>query len=118
MGRSSQKARLIHLSYIGEDSWPLHEQLLEHLDRNPDIKLAFQPGTFHYKWGKVQNAIHKRSYMTLMNREEAMDVTGQPYEPLRGLANGLRDLGSACSGGDRWSNGSDASYDYKFWTIP
>jgi sugar/nucleoside kinase (ribokinase family) len=115
----AKKPDWIYLSYIGEDSWPLHEQLLEYLDRNPDIKLVFQPGTFHYKWGKEKlAAIYKRSYMTLMNREEAMDVTGQPYEPLRGLANGLHDLGPHVVVVTDGPNGSYASYDYKFVTIP
>lgn len=114
-----EKPDWIYLSYIGEDSWPFHEQLLEYLDRNPDIKLIFQPGTFHFKWGKDKLAgIYRRAYMVLMNREEAMEVTGQPYEPLRGLANGLHDLGPHVVVVTDGPSGSYASYDYKFVTIP
>ena len=114
----AKKPDWIYLSYIARIRG-LCEQLLEYLDRNPDIKLVFQPGTFHYKVGQKKNLPQsRRSYMTLMNREEAMDVTGQPYEPLRGLANGLHDLGPHVVVVTDGPNGSYASYDYKFVTIP
>lgn len=109
----------IYLSYTGEDSWPLHEQLLEYLNKNPDTKLAFQPGTYHFKWGAEKLAeIYKRSYITIMNREEAMDVTGKGYDDVRELANTLHELGPKSVVITDGPNGSYASYDYKLVTIP
>lgn len=83
----------IYLAYLGEDSWSLHEGLLDYLERNPEIKLALQPGTFQFKWGAGKMAgLYQRSSIVLMNREEAMDVTGLPYDSVKNLAQGLHDL--------------------------
>jgi ribokinase len=109
----------IYLSYTGKDSWPLHEQLLEYLEANPSIKLAFQPGTFQFNWGAEKLAgIYKRSYITIMNREEAMDVTGKGYDDLHELAAALHDLGPEIVVITDGPKGSYASYDGKMVTIP
>lgn len=109
----------IYLSYLGEDSWQLHEDLLAYLERNPDIKLAFQPGTFQFKWGVEKlAALYGRSHIVLMNREEAMDVTGLPYDSLHDLAKGLHDLGPEKVVITDGPNGSYASFDSRLVTIP
>jgi len=109
----------IYLSYIGEDSWPLHESLIDYLTRHPKVKLAFQPGTFHFKWGIEKLApIYRHAYIVVMNREEAVDVTGRSYEDLRDLTIGLHELGPHIVVVTDGPNGSYASYDYKLVTIP
>lgn len=109
----------IYLSYIGADSWPLHERLLEYLDTNNDVQLAFQPGTFHFKWGVEKlKAIYGRSTIVVMNREEAVDVTGRAYDSIRDLADGLHELGPKIVVITDGPNGSYASYDGKLVTIP
>lgn len=109
----------IYLSYIGKESWPLHEQLLDYLNEHPNVKLVFQPGTFHFQWGVEKlRGIYGRSHLVVMNREEAMDVTGKPYDSLRDLANGLHELGPKIVVITDGPNGSYASYDGKLVTIP
>lgn len=109
----------IYLSLISADSWPLHQYLLDYLDANQDIKLAFQPGTFHFKWGVDKlNKVYKRSYIVVMNREEAVDVTGNSYDSLEGLAQGLHDLGPEVVVITDGPNGSYASYAGKMVQIP
>lgn len=84
----------IYLSMISKKAWPLHKDLLDYLNKHEDIKLAFQPGTFHFEWGpKKLEAIYKRSYLVIMNREEAALVTGRPLDNVRDLMYGLRELG-------------------------
>lgn len=109
----------IYLSYIGENSWKLHEQLIDYLDKHPNVKLVFQPGTFHFKWGieKLRD-LYKHAYLVVMNREEAMEVTGKGYDSVRELANGLHDLGPHIVVITDGPNGSYASYDWKLVTIP
>ncbi len=109
----------IYLSLISDKSWQLHEDLLQYLNEHPNVKLAFQPGTFHFKWGvdKLRD-VYKRSHIVVMNREEAVDVTGKSYDSLRELANGLHDLGPQIVVITDGPNGSYASYDWKFVTIP
>lgn len=109
----------IYLSLIADNSWQLHEDLLKYLDEHPNVKLAFQPGTFHFKWGAEKlKDVYKRSHIVMMNREEAVDVTGKSYDSLRELANGLHDLGPHIVVITDGPNGSYASYDWKLVTIP
>lgn len=109
----------IYLSYIGEDSWPLHEGLIDYLTRHPNVKLAFQPGTFHFKWGIEKLApIYRHAHIVVMNREEAVDVTGRSYDDLRDLTIGLHELGPHIVVITDGPNGSYASYDFKLVTIP
>lgn len=109
----------IYLAYLGEDSWPLHEGLFDYLQRNPDVKFALQPGTFQFKWGLEKMApLYSKSNIVLMNREEAMDVTGLPYDSVRNLANGLHELGPETVVITDGPNGSYASQNGKLLTIP
>lgn len=115
----SAKPDWIYLSYIGELAWPLHEALLDYLERNPEIKLAFQPGTFHFQWGAQKLAgIYGRSEIVVMNREEAVDVTGASYDNLHELAEALHRLGPKYVVITDGPNGSYASHDGKLMTIP
>lgn len=113
------KPEWIYLAYLGEDSWPLHEGLLDYLERNPDVNFALQPGTFQFKWGleKMRN-LYGRSRIVLMNREEAMDVTGLPHDSVKDLAKGLHDLGPEIVVITDGPAGSYVSQNGKLFTIP
>ena len=109
----------IYLSLISDASWQLHEDMIAYLEANPDTKLAFQPGTFHFKWGAEKlAAIYSRSHIVVMNREEAVDVTGASYDSLKDLANALHALGPKIVVITDGPNGSYASYDGKLVSIP
>ena len=109
----------IYLAYLGEDSWPLHEGLLDYLERNPEVNFALQPGTFQFKGGAEKMAgLYRRSKIVLMNREEAMDVTGLPYDSVKDLADGLHALGPEIVVITDGPNGSYASDGSRVLTIP
>jgi len=109
----------VYLSYVGADSWTLHEQLLSYLEENPTVKLAFQPGTFHFEWGPGKLAgIYQRSDIVIMNREEAVDVTEESYDDIQGLATALHKLGPSIAVITDGPNGSYASFDGRLVTIP
>lgn len=109
----------IYLAYIGEDSWPLHEKLADYLTRNPHVKFALQPGTFHWEWGtEKMAALYKNAYITIMNREEAADATGKPLDAIHELTAGLHALGPKIVIITDGPKGSYASYDGKVVTIP
>lgn len=109
----------VYLSQISPNAWPLHEDLLAYLEENPSVKLAFQPGTSHFRWGVEKlKPVYARSYIVVMNREEAVDVTGKSYDSIRDLANALHDLGPQVVVITDGPNGSYASYDYKLVTMP
>lgn len=113
------KPEWIYLSYIGEDSWHYHEELIDYLARNESINFVFQPGTFHFKWGTEKCApLYKRAKITIMNREEATEVTGGNHKSIHDLALKLHELGPEIVVITDGPNGSYASYDGKVVTIP
>lgn len=113
------KPSWIYLAYLGEDSWDLHQSILDYLQRNPDVKFAFQPGTFQFEWGTDRmKDFYARSDIVLMNREEAMDVTGLPYDSVRDLADGLHKLGAGIVVITDGPNGSYAFADGRLMTVP
>lgn len=84
----------VYLGVLGEKTWPLHEGMLQYLESNPDIKLAFQPGMYHLMWGadKMKN-FYRRSEVVVMNREEAVTVTGEDHADIHDLIDKLHELG-------------------------
>lgn len=109
----------LYLTYLGEDSWNLHEEILKYLEEHPNVKLAFQPGSFHFKWGAERLAgIYRRSNLVLMNREEAVDTTGRSYDSINGLAQGLHELGPELVVITDGGNGSYVSDNGRVLTIP
>lgn len=108
----------IYLSLISKDSWQLHRDLLQYLDAHPSVKLAFQPGTFHFAWGVKKLArIYRRADILVLNREEAMQVTGKPHAPISGLIEGLHALGPSYVVVTDGADGSYASHDGKVWRV-
>lgn len=115
----SEEPAWIYLSQISPNAWGLHEILLRYLEAHPAVKLAFQPGTSHLRWGAEKlRDIYGRSHIVIMNREEAMDVTGKSHDSVRDLANALHELGPKIVVITDGPNGSYASYDWKVVTIP
>ncbi len=109
----------IYLALISDASWEFHEGLVAYLEENPGVLLAFQPGTFHFSWGaKKLERIYARSHIIVMNREEAVDVTGKSYDSVKDLTSALHDLGPKIVVITDGPNGSYASYDNRLVMIP
>lgn len=90
----ARKPDWLYLGVLGEKTWPLHEAMLKYLDKNPEIKLVFQPGMYHLMWGTEKMApFYKRAEIVILNREEAAQVTGKDRGSVEGLIQGLHDLG-------------------------
>lgn len=62
----------IYFSSVGEDSLPYHEEIAAYIKTHPEVKLAFQPGTFQIKMGKdVLKELYARTEAFFSNVEEA-----------------------------------------------
>ncbi len=71
------RPRWIYLSSLGEHSLLLHSALEKYLALHPEIKLAFQPGTYQIRFGKdALTGIYKRADLFFCNREEAQRILG------------------------------------------
>jgi ribokinase len=87
--------RWVYFSSISEHAMPYHDQVADWLEKNPDVKLAFQPGTFQMEAGTERlQRIYARTEVLILNREEAVLVSGGNYDNLHDLFDRLHGLGA------------------------
>jgi len=92
--RPTEVPRWVYFSSISEHAIEYHDQIAEWLHGQPNVKLAFQPGTFQMSVGaKRLQAIYQRSEVVILNREEAVLVGGGNHEDMHDLFNHLHALG-------------------------
>jgi len=93
--RPQEIPRWAYFSSISEHAMEFHDQVADWLDDNPDVKLAFQPGTFQMSAGVERlKRIYQRSEVLILNREEAALVGGGNHGDVHDLINKLHDLGA------------------------
>ena len=98
----------VYFSSISEGALDYHDELVEWLEDNPDVKLAFQPGTFQMKAGTERlGHVYKRSELIAVNREEAVDITGGNHDDINDLFDRFHQLGPKIV---LISDGPDGSY--------
>lgn len=86
--------RFMYLSSIGDNTLAYHEQIADYLEANPDIKLAFQPGTFQMKLGHEKLArLYKRTELFFCNKEESQRILGTDESDIKVLLKNMRDIG-------------------------
>lgn len=92
--RPAEIPRWVYFSSISKNALPYHDQLADWLEANPDVKLAFQPGTFQMEVGVERLArLYQRTEVVVLNREEAVLVTGGNYDDVHDLLSRLHGLG-------------------------
>lgn len=92
--RPSETPKWLYLSSVSQHGIDYHDQISDYLDVNPDVKLAFQPGTFQMEAGVDRlRRIYQRSDVLVLNREEAVIVGGGNHDDVHDLINKLHDLG-------------------------
>lgn len=87
------KPKWLYLSSLGPASEKYHDQISDYLEKNPEVRLAFQPGTFQINLGREKLAsIYARTEIFFCNREEAKKILGMETE-IKELAAAIRGLG-------------------------
>ncbi len=72
-----EKPKWLYFSSVGEDSLAYHEEVAAYLGAHPEVKLAFQPGTFQIKMGKdALKDLYARTEIFFCNVEEARIILG------------------------------------------
>lgn len=91
------KPKWIYLSSLGENSLNFHKEIASYLVKNPEVKLAFQPGTFQIKFGYDKlKTIYERTDVFFCNLEEAEHILKIPEtnnKNVKDLADKIRRLG-------------------------
>lgn len=87
--------RWVYLSSLGKDSEEFHKMVEQYLVQNPEVKLAFQPGTFQMKLGiEKLKKVYERTEVFIVNKEEAERILEKSHgTDIKDLLNGLHDLG-------------------------
>lgn len=84
----------IYLSSVGDNTLAYHEEIADYLEANPEVKLAFQPGTFQMKIGATRLArLYKRSEVFVCNIEESQRILGSKETDVKILMNMIHELG-------------------------
>lgn len=92
--RPSEVPKWVYFSSISEHAIPYHDQVADWLEEHPEVKLAFQPGTFQMEAGAERlKRIYARTEVIIVNREEAVIVGGGNHEDFNDLFDHLHALG-------------------------
>lgn len=84
----------LYLSSLGANSSEYHEAIADYLAAHPDVKLAFQPGTFQMSLGVEKlKAIYKRTDVFVVNKEEAQRILASKEEDPKALMKSLASFG-------------------------
>jgi sugar/nucleoside kinase (ribokinase family) len=99
-----------------------HDEIADWLEENPEVKFAFQPGTFQLQAGAERlKALYARSEVLVVNREEAVTITGGDYHNIHGLFDALHSLGPkivCITDGPDGAYGSDGSNRFRMPPYP
>jgi len=88
----------VYLSSLGENTLAYHQEIMEYLKAHPEVKLAFQPGTFQIKMGTTDlKEIYSHSEVFFCNKEEAQIILGIVEAPCPDLARKMSELGPKIS---------------------
>lgn len=92
--KKTEVPKWIYFSSISQNAIEYHDDLAEWLEQNPEVKMAFQPGTFQIEVGVERiKRIYARTEVLVLNREEAVQVTGGNYDDIHDLFNRLHGYG-------------------------
>lgn len=92
--RPHEIPKWIYFSSISKNAMDFHDDMTDWLDRHPETKLAFQPGTFQIQAGsKRLKKLYKLTEVLAVNREEAVMISGGDYHDLNDLFDKLHALG-------------------------
>lgn len=84
----------LYLSSLGENTENYHAQITDFAEKNPEMKLAFQPGTFQIKMGvKALEKIYKKTDIFFCNVEEAQIILNESSRDVKTLMQKIQELG-------------------------
>ena len=116
----TNKPKWIYLTSIGKSALSFQHDLVAWVKAHPDVKLAFQPGTFQMQVGKDElKDVYAASDIFFCNKEEAERILGLPHAGFLELHKAMRALGPKMVVITDGPNGLTASEtDETIWHLP
>lgn len=109
----------MYLSSLGENSVPFHHEITEYLKANPEVKLAFQPGTFQIRLGaETLKDLYEHTELFFCNKEEAQKILDVKEDDIKKLLRGMRELGPKIVVITDGPNGSYTFDGEEMWKMP
>jgi ribokinase len=91
---AQRSPKWIYLTSLSDNSLDYHMQIADFLEKNPNTKLAFQPGTYQMKFGVETLArIYAESDLFFCNKEEAQRILDSKSKDIKVLAKKLMEHG-------------------------
>lgn len=89
-----REPKWIYLSSLASNTHEYHKEILNYLNKNPEIKLGFQPGTFQIQLGIEElKGIYKRTEVFICNVEEAQRILNDNSRDIKRLLSELHAYG-------------------------
>jgi ribokinase len=109
----------IYLTSLASNTLPYHEEIAEYLKKNPQTKLAFQPGTFQIKTGAEKlKDLYAHTEIFFCNVEEAETITGLQTKDVLILSRGIKALGPKMVAISDGPNGAYLYHNDELWKVP
>jgi sugar/nucleoside kinase (ribokinase family) len=78
--------KYMYLSSLAENSMPFQHEIADFVKRHPDVRLAFQPGTFQMNQGyEALKDLYQASYVFFCNKEEAQRILETKEDDIKKL---------------------------------
>jgi sugar/nucleoside kinase (ribokinase family) len=121
--RPAEVPSWLYLSSVGTDSHAYEDQIVDWLESEPRVSLAFEPGTLQLTRGAVAlGRLFRRAALVVCNREEAAALTGgRPGDDPVRLLDAMLALGPdqvVITDGSAGAFGSDGSARYAVPVFP
>ncbi len=83
----------VYVSSIGSNTLEVYDQLADFLEKNPQVKFAFQPGSKEIPLGKKLSRLYARANIYFSNVEEAESIIGVNTLGIKELIKRFHELG-------------------------
>ena len=107
----------LYISSLAAHTENFHIELVEYAKKHPEVKIAFQPGTFQLKMGK-ELELYKETDVLCVNKEEAQLLLDTNEHDSKKLLDGLGQLGPSTIIITDGHAGSYMKYDNTYFIMP
>ncbi|MFA5132057.1 MAG: carbohydrate kinase family protein [Candidatus Paceibacterota bacterium] len=108
----------LYLSSLGAHTEAFHDEISDYVIAHPDVKLAFQPGTFQLQAGDTLAEIYKHTEVVCMNKEEAQGLLQTNEHEIKILLDALQNFGPKTVIITDGAEGAYMKYDNTYFNMP
>ncbi|MEN9337818.1 MAG: hypothetical protein RIQ41_132 [Candidatus Parcubacteria bacterium] len=108
----------IYLSSLGATTEKYHAEITEYLKQHPEVKLAFQPGTFQLKIHDQLLELYQHTQVFCVNKEEAQEILQTDEHDMKTLLSKIHDLGPRIVIITDGPAGAYMRYENTYFTMP